>query len=398
MSRTADDRGGREERKERESVDDSRAGNGEHNRDGRSKEDDSTDRHSHRHRDKIDASADDSDERSSRHKHSSRSQRSKRTRDDESGSDDDRRERKHKKHRKDKHKHKHRRSDERVELDQRIQHTKQQLALLSSATSSTDSSLRPVLTADDYYTRSAEFRLWLHNTRAQHLDELSADTARQLFADFCRDWNGGRLPAVYYAGVDSSALSGSVLTGHRWGFVGAMSEAERMEHASVRDSVDTATYHHTYRQEFTAAPAKPPTGPSAAPTPAAAAAVPPVPRPFAALSKGDKRTHMQRVEGMLDEIAPRETGREAMLLKRREKGEYSRRERGGDGMEEMDDDVLLGGVGGSSELARLKERDSARREKRNSDQAVKRSEWDAKEKERMRAMLQSIGQADKYNI
>ena len=382
-------------------MDDSRGRGREQERDGRRGEGDSRHRHSYRHRDRADASTDDSDERSSRHKHSSRSHRSKRTRDDDSDSGDDRRERKHKRHRRDKHKRSHRRSDERVELDQRIQHTRRQLALLSSPASSADASPRAVLTADDYYTRSAEFRLWLHNTRAQHLDELSADTARQLFADFCREWNGGRLPAVYYAGVDSSALSGSVLTGHRWGFVGAMSDADRMEHASVRDSVDTATYHHTYQQEFTAAPAsaKPqPTGPSAAPAPAAAARMTAAPRPFAALSKSDKRAHVQRVEGMLDEIAPRETGREAMLLKRREQGEYSRRERGGDGVEELDDDVLLGGVGGSSELARLKERDSQRREKRNADQAAKRSEWDAKEKERMRAMLQSIGQADKYNI
>ena len=261
-----------------------------------------------------------------------------------------------------------------------------------------------MLTSEDYFARSAEFRLWLHNTRSLHLDELEGDKARELFDQFINEWNSNRLTSLYYKGVDSSALSGSVLTGHKWRFVGAMSDEDKLANASVRDSVDTATHHHTYQQEFTPAPGKP-TATATTNSPSAAAAAPAAPavsssssRPFAALSKGEKRQHFRTVEAVMDEVAPRETGREAMLLKRREKGEYSRRERGGDGMEEMDDDTLMGGGGGESELARLKQRESQRRDKRNTDQAAKRSEWDRKEKERMRALLQSIGQADKYNI
>ena len=367
---------------------------------------------SSRHR-SVERSDGDDERRSSR---SHRSHRLKRARDNKSESDgdddDDRRERKHKKHKKDK-KHKHRRTvdgnnhNRPTELDQRIQHTKQQLSALLSppnpaphpATSSASQSA--VLTADDYYVRSAEFRLWLHNSRSLHLDELDSNKSKQLFDDFCTEWNSGRLPAAYYKGVDSSALSGSVLTAHKWRFVGVMSEADKLANASVRDSVDTATYHHTYKQEFTpAAPATAPTavGPSTATLPAVPTVSSASSRAFAALSRGEKRQHVQRVEAVMDEVAPRESGREAMLLKRREKGEYSRRERGGDGMEEMDDDVLMGGAGGESELARLKQRESQRRENRNTQQAEKRSEWDRKEKQRMRAMLQSIGQADKYNL
>lgn len=381
-----------------------------------------------RHRDERDddqLNADSKHDQSGRHRprhdsdsendrRSSRSHRSKRTRDDSKSddSDDGRRERKHKKHSKaskDK-KHKHRHNDDRqqpTELDRRIQHTKQQLALLSSPSTTATSTSPAVLTSDDYYLRSAEFRLWLHNSRSLHLDELDSDRARLLFTEFCNEWNSRRLPAVYYKGVDSSALSGSVLTGHKWGFVGVMSEEDKLANASVRDTVDTATYHHTYQQEFTPAAlttttASPTlTGPSnaavtVAAVPAATAAS--SSRPFAALSKGERRQHLRHMEAVMDEVAPRETGREAMLLKRREKGEYSRRGEGGDGMEEMDDDVLMGGGGGASELVRLKERDSQRREKRNTEQAAKRSEWDRKEKDKMRAMLQSIGQADKYNL
>ena len=292
------------------------------------------------------------------------------------------------------------------ELDHRIQQTKQQLALLASPnpTASPSASSSPaVLTSDDYFARSAEFRLWLHNSRSLHLDELESDKARKLFDNFCSEWNDGRLPAVYYKGVDSSALSGDVLTRHKWGFVGAMSETDKLANASVRDSVDTATHHHTYQQEFTPTPT---TSTTASTGPSAAAAAPAAStnssssssRHFNAMSRGEKRSHVQRVEALMDEVAPRETGREAMLLKRREKSEYSRRERGGDGVEEIDDDVLMGGGGGQSELARLKERESQRREKRNLQLDAKRSEWDKREKERMRSLLQSIGQADKYNI
>ena len=345
----------------------------------------------------------------------SRSHRSKRTRDDgqsEDSVDDDRRERKHKKHHKEK-KHKHRRTDRHptTQLEQRIQQAKQSLALLSSSSptaSTVASSSPPVLTSDDYWSRSAEFRLWLHNSRSLHLDELDGEKARQLFDEFCSEWNGQRLLAMYYKGIDSSALSGSVLTGHKWRFVSAMSEEDKLANASVRDSVDTATHHHSYQQEFTPAAgtataatslsstAIPPA--AAAAVPAAATVPPPSSRPFHALSKGEKRQHFRTVEAVLDEVAPRETGREAMLLKRREKSEYSRRERGGDGMDEVDDEVLMGGGSGEGELARLKQRDHQRREKHNQQQAEKRSEWDRKERDRMKAMLQSIGQADKYNL
>ena len=408
--------------------DDRRSRDGDADRDRRRSNSGSVERRSHRRRD--DKSRDegpdvkreerresrkDGEKRSESSKgddtaHSSRSHRYKRSRDDDRADDsyDDRRRHKHSKHKKDK-KHRHRHTDDdhhhTTDLNQRIQHTKQQLALLSSPASSSASPA--VLTADDYFARSAEFRLWLHNSRSQHLDEVDGDKARQLFVDFCTEWNSGRLPAVYYRGVDSSALSGDVLTAHKWRFVGAMSEEDKLANASVRDSVDTATYHHTYQQEFTTAA---PTANTAAPTksspanaavrtaPAATSVPAPPPRSFVALSKVEKRQHVREVEAAMDEVAPRETGREAMLLKRREKGEYSRRERGGDAMDELDDDVLMGGAGGDSDLARLKQRDGQRRDKRNTDQAAKRSEWDRKEKERMQAMLQSIGQADRYKL
>ena len=427
MSRPVDS-GGRSERQHSPPKHDTHSGHEKGDRDRQRSENDSSDRHSHRRREESARGKDserkeedsrDSEQSNSRRSHAdsseddtrpSHSHRSKRARDGDQSADkdDDRRERKHKKHKKDK-KHRHRHNDDRQpasELDQRIQHTKQRLALLSSSdpTAAASASASPaVLTADDYYARSAEFRLWLHNSRSLHLDELDGERARKLFDDFCTEWNGGRLPAVFYKGVDSSALSGDVLTGHKWGFVGRMSEEDKLANASVRDSVDTATHHRTYQQfapaSFTATAKTAPTAPSAAPTSSAAPTVSAsTSRPFAALSKGEKRQHFRQVEAVMDEVAPRETGREARLLKKREAGEYSRRERGGDALDELDDDALLGGGGGESELARLKDRDRQRRESRNMEQAAKRSEWDRREKERMQAILQSIGQADKYKL
>ena len=48
---------------------------------------------------------------------------------------------------------------------------------------------------DDYYARAAEFRTWLRDAKDLYLDDIAADEARKLFAQFAERWNAGRLDA-----------------------------------------------------------------------------------------------------------------------------------------------------------------------------------------------------------
>lgn len=49
------------------------------------------------------------------------------------------------------------------------------------------------LTADDYFRRSREFRLWLKERRDLTLDKLSSRDAHAQFDTFVRRWNAGEL-------------------------------------------------------------------------------------------------------------------------------------------------------------------------------------------------------------
>ena len=259
------------------------------------------------------------------------------------------------------------------------------------------SSLPSILTSADYFQRSAEFRLWLHSAHDLHLDSISTERAHELFDAFVQLWNARRLDAHFYTGVDSSALSAAVLTKHRWPFTARMTDDERLAMASTRDTVDTATHHHTYSQEFSSAASHP--TPSPAPPPPIAAPSSSQPsRP----STVDRRRQRERTELVLDEVAPRETGREGRLEKRRAMGEYARRERGEDGLE-ADEEELMGGGGGGGrggegEREKMRERQRRRDERKEEEGRARRSEYEAKERDRMKRMLESIGMADKYPI
>lgn len=45
------------------------------------------------------------------------------------------------------------------------------------------------ITEDDYFAKSAEFRLWLRQAKKKYFEDLSADEARRYFRKFVRAWN-----------------------------------------------------------------------------------------------------------------------------------------------------------------------------------------------------------------
>ena len=83
---------------------------------------------------------------------------------------------------------------------------------------------------DDYYARAAEFRVWLRDAKDLYLDDIAADEARKLFAQFAERWNAGRLDASYYSG--EAAGRGGKRTRHAWSF--KLSDTEARGLASAR--------------------------------------------------------------------------------------------------------------------------------------------------------------------
>ena len=96
-----------------------------------------------------------------------------------------------------------------------------------------------------------------------------------------------------------------------------------------------------------------------------------------------------------DDLVPKSTGREAALEKRREKGAYHHRDTNQGGMEEPDQATLLGS-GGAGEYQRLLAAQKSGQARQEADRGAKLSEYQAKEKEKMKALLSSLGLQNKY--
>ncbi|KAJ1970544.1 hypothetical protein H4R35_005803, partial [Dimargaris xerosporica] len=74
------------------------------------------------------------------------------------------------------------------------------------------------LTADDYYNKNTEFRVWLLRKKKLYFDELSSRDNRRYFKDFVTRWNQGTLSARYYRGMTTAELPASSKTRHQWNF------------------------------------------------------------------------------------------------------------------------------------------------------------------------------------
>ncbi|KAJ0404784.1 hypothetical protein ATCC90586_009398 [Pythium insidiosum] len=228
------------------------------------------------------------------------------------------------------------------------------------------------LSEDDYFLRVSEFRVWLLQRRGKYLEELSSEDAAGLFkSKFMKRWNDGRLDRMYYEGIPESVLEQTKRTRHSWGFVQKLSEKERFDLATAKDSVGIATRksdilvssRRTRDHELDERPDKRQRG-----------------------GDGDDRerdNHDDRArrrrdrkhnEAVLEELVPRETGREARLEKRREisgklHGAARDREANRDGLD-LDESFLLGD-GERDDLRRRLAQRAGARERREQDQRAR---------------------------
>ncbi|KAJ1539954.1 hypothetical protein HK405_012229, partial [Cladochytrium tenue] len=256
----------------------------------------------------------------------------------------------------------------------------------------------PVDPRADYYLRSAEFIVWLKDTKHKFLSDLSTRRSHRYFRDFAELWNRGALDARFYRNeVTTTAMASNERTGYRWKFA-ALSEAETNQLYDAKDSVYGMTASSKVLNEVkkptvqgrpgtvdspTNANAIPVRGAASAPpadtasTSAAAILAGLPPSELAAMDAEDRsryvaqrqrqerRHERQRREADLDELAPRpSTAREAAQERRRATAAFHRANADRDLDAELPDSELTGGGGFAEALARERRRTAAADERR----------------------------------
>ncbi|KAI8364963.1 hypothetical protein BD560DRAFT_163775 [Blakeslea trispora] len=201
--------------------------------------------------------------------------------------------------------------------------------------SSSKSSIKRI-DQDDYFEKATEFRLWLKESKQKYFDELSSKDARYYFKKFVRKWNHHELEDKYYKGLNSTQLDSSDSTRYKWSFA---KNLDKMEMDSVRDSVDSLTGLSRGEDRLRAAGKRRThiSGPTMPDT---------VDREELQEKERRDRKYQskkrhERSEAILDEVAPKETGREAAIAKKRALNAYHKRERSPD--VELSEADLMGG-------------------------------------------------------
>ncbi|KAL3336816.1 hypothetical protein AABB24_029469 [Solanum stoloniferum] len=67
------------------------------------------------------------------------------------------------------------------------------------------------LSKDGYFSKNNEFATWLKEKKKLFFSDLSSEAARDLFSDFVKEWNKGKLDIQYYEGITTAPRSS-----HAW--------------------------------------------------------------------------------------------------------------------------------------------------------------------------------------
>lgn len=184
------------------------------------------------------------------------------------------------------------------------------------------------LSEDDYYEKNKEFSTWLNEKHGVYFSSLSSDDTRKLFVEFVEAWNAGTLPEKFYGGIDIAAR-----TNHKWEFKGGR-----------ECSIDREEEFEFMKK----------------------------------LEKFNKKKFRKDHKELLDELLPKETGRERLLEKKSLRREQARLRE--DSPEIIREQEIMGG--GDDFKQRL-EREHARKEKRVAERAealrTKQSAFEEKE-------------------
>ncbi|KAH6584518.1 hypothetical protein BASA61_007418 [Batrachochytrium salamandrivorans] len=219
------------------------------------------------------------------------------------------------------------------------------------------SNVPPPISEEHYFEKAAEFQTWL-SERGHCFHDLSKTEASNQFQKFVKRWNKGKLDARFYKGIQTSEVLAAARTTFKW----KIKNVDETETELVRDSVESMTssktgFNFPLRKEQSMGPPKGPltnmysrgqstssgytTGTNSGDRRNDHVSRSSHPDTGPQLKKRGDREHYRNQETLLDEIAPKETGREAMLQKRYTRNAYHKQERDLD--PEIPDDVLMGG-------------------------------------------------------
>ena len=220
-------------------------------------------------------------------------------------------------------------------------------------------SSRENLTEDDYFSKSREFRVWLREDRDVNFEDLSTEKAKKWFSKFVKEWNEGSLKTKYYDGKVEQ-----VRTKHKWSFTNKINDVERMKLASVRDRVELQT--HSEKKAVRLLEKKSYNE-----------------RNFSIANRSACRV-------LPEDRAPRETGFQGRLQKRREKSEriHGASRNRDDGLS-VPSRVLMGDDGSS--LRDRQQRSNDRRSRKNEERNVRLMAAKAKEDAKMAAFMKEFG-------
>ncbi|RUS22459.1 hypothetical protein BC937DRAFT_89024 [Endogone sp. FLAS-F59071] len=268
-----------------------------------------------------------------------------------------------------------------------------------------------LISEEDYYAKATEFKVWLHEEKNKFFDELTSEQAHEQFKKFVKAWNKFKLDKKYYSGIRSSQIASSDTTRYKWKFA---SKIDREQLETVKDSVDSLTNKELKSATGTSSAAaesqstkRRVLGPTMPPPSVGIGIRGPGDdedmddedraRYARALRKKEQRSLNRTNEAALDEIAPRETGRHALLAKRRAQKEFHKRERSPN--VELPESFLMGGDDFEARLAAEKRSQQAREERRtqrNRDPALgdKLAALQSKESETM-AMFRKMAEEQK---
>ena len=136
----------------------------------------------------------------------------------------------------------------------------------SSSTTGDNSRSVPQLTADDFYLRHEEFRVWLH-LKERSFEDLSSEQAHAFFEEeFIKQFNKGKLPTIFYPqtqvpggganGIPSELREAAMKTKHKWNL--KVTDRDRQQQEQVQQEVSRKTHVNTDNAWLHMAPASAP--------------------------------------------------------------------------------------------------------------------------------------------
>ncbi|GBB92547.1 hypothetical protein RclHR1_20200003 [Rhizophagus clarus] len=251
-----------------------------------------------------------------------------------------------------------------------------------SDTDSEVSSSKPLknfksISEDDYFSKSTEFRIWLKENKDKFFDDLNSEQTHRYFKKFVSAWNKYKLDKKYYDGIRSSQLTSSETTRYKWKNL----KINQDEIDTIKHSVDRQT-NTNFAMEVQMRSgnskldiaSKRHIGPIMPPSSSKGGYEEEMDqedreRYERALKKKELKDFKKTHEAILDELVPRETGREAVIEKKRAKNAYYRREESPD--VELNDRDLMGDDDYQSRFAAHKRTRDAREQQKKAYKAEK---------------------------